>query len=177
MMGMATCEYCHVEFPAGGSRGPLPRFCSTSHRQMAYRKRRLARLTGAAGKLGEAQREARAIVAGSDDPTRYVKAWALLDAAVTAHVGTTGKPPASLVDEPEPEPVVESEPSRPARVPCPECGRQIAPTSRNHEQQLVTEGYQYFYRLRTHKTGKGGPVCTGRTTPCDKNGQPLLVGL
>ena len=41
----------------------------------------------------------------------------------------------------------------------------------------MADGYRYFYKLRTHKTGRGGDTCTGKLSLCDKNGRPLLVGL
>ena len=39
-----TCEYCGKEFPRPQQRGPIPKFCSVSHRQRNYEETRIKRM-------------------------------------------------------------------------------------------------------------------------------------
>jgi hypothetical protein len=39
-----VCEWCGERFARPSLKGPMPRFCSQSHRQRAYEQRRLAAL-------------------------------------------------------------------------------------------------------------------------------------
>lgn len=43
-MGDLTCEWCGGSFPRRSNMGPIPRYCSSGHRQRAHEVRRIQRL-------------------------------------------------------------------------------------------------------------------------------------
>ena len=166
-----TCPICAKPTKQAGAKGGRPSFwCSPSCRILATRARSVS---------------ARWIAVL--DNTHTIRDLRDLTTAMTAD-RTGGLGPGSPIAPVGVEPPEESATApieasgdesgavRPARVPCPDCGRQLAPIGA-FESQLLPDDRRYYYRLRPHKTGRGSAQCPGSISPCDKTGRPVPIGL